>query len=66
MGSESFKDFNGATKYIPLAQFDKIDGIEGYYKTLPEFAWFNLGEESGLPNETMLIENLSFLIPEIL
>ncbi|MBK7107336.1 MAG: T9SS type A sorting domain-containing protein [Ignavibacteriae bacterium] len=59
-GSESFKDFNGATKYIPLAQFDKIDGIEGYYKTLPEFAWFNLGEESGLPNETMLIENLSF------
>ena len=48
-GTETFTDFSGTTKYIPLAHFDRIDGIKGNYRTLPEFAWFNLGSESGLP-----------------
>lgn len=48
-GSETFNDFSGGTHYVPLAQFDRKDGIQGNYKTLPEYAWFNLGEESGLP-----------------
>ena len=48
-GTETFKDFSGTTKYIPLAQFDKVDGIKGNYKTLPEFAWYNLGSETDLP-----------------
>jgi len=45
----TFKDFSGTTKYIPLAKFDKVDGIKGNYKTLPEFAWYNLGSETDLP-----------------
>ena len=45
-GSESFADFQGGTHYIPLAQFDKEDGVSGYYQTLPEYAWYYLGDES--------------------
>lgn len=45
-GSESFTDFQGGVKYIPLAQFDKVDGIKDNYKTLPEYAWFYLGDDS--------------------
>ena len=45
-GSESFLDFDGGTHFIPLVQYDKIDGVKGYYQTLPEYAWFYLGEDS--------------------
>jgi hypothetical protein len=45
-GSESFADFQGGTHYIPLAQFDKEDGVAGYYQTLPEYAWYYLGDDS--------------------
>jgi len=45
-GSESFADFQGGTHYIPLVQFDKEDGIAGYYQTLPEYAWYYLGDDS--------------------
>ncbi len=45
-GSSSFKDFFGSVHYIPLAQFDLENGITGNYNTLPEYAWFNLGDDS--------------------
>ncbi|MDX9925493.1 MAG: hypothetical protein RBS48_12085 [Ignavibacteriaceae bacterium] len=48
-GTETFKDFSGTTKYVPLAQYDLQNGIKGNYKTLPEFAWYYLGNDSGLP-----------------
>lgn len=44
-GEESFTDFQGGTHYIPLAQFDKENDIKGYYETLPEYAWYFLGED---------------------
>jgi hypothetical protein len=44
-GSESFNDFEGGTHYIPLAQFDKENDIKGYYQTLPEYAWYYLGDD---------------------
>lgn len=45
-GSESFLDFDGGTHYIPLVQYDKVNGIKGYYQSLPEYAWFYLGDDS--------------------
>lgn len=48
-GSQTFTDFKGGIHYIPLAQYDKIDGIKGNYETLPEFAWYYLGDETDLP-----------------
>jgi hypothetical protein len=48
-GTQTFTDFSGTVRYIPMAQYDKIDSISGYYKTLPEYAWYYLGDESGLP-----------------
>ena len=42
-GTETFNDFEGGVHYVPLRQYDLDDGITGNYKTLPEFAWFNLG-----------------------
>lgn len=48
-GSETFKDFGGAVRYLPLQQFDKEDSIRGNYRSLPEYAWYNLGEDTGLP-----------------
>lgn len=45
-GTESFLDFQGGTHYIPLAQFDLENGIKGYYQTLPEYAWFYLGDDN--------------------
>ncbi len=45
-GSESFTDFQGGTHYIPLAQFDKEDGLTGYYQSMPEYAWYYLGDDS--------------------
>ncbi len=44
-GSQTFKDFDGGIHYIPQAQFDLVNGINGYYKTLPEYAWFFLGTD---------------------
>lgn len=44
-GSESFNDFQGGTHYIPLAQFDKVNELKGYYQTLPEYAWYYLGDD---------------------
>lgn len=48
-GEESFTDFDGGLHYIPLAQFDKVNGIKGFYQTLPEYAWFDLGLDSWVP-----------------
>lgn len=45
-GSESFTDFQGGTHYIPLAQYDKEDSLKGYYQTLPEYAWYYLGDDN--------------------
>ncbi len=53
-GSSSFNDFQGGTHYVPLKQFDLKDGISGNYKTLPEFAWYNLGSETGLPSKFLV------------
>jgi len=44
-GSQTFKDFEGAVHYIPLAQFDRENSITGYYRTLPEYAWYYLGDD---------------------
>lgn len=48
-GTETFTDFEGGIHYVPLLQSDKIDGIKGNYRTLPEFAWYYLGNETDLP-----------------
>ena len=42
-GSKTFKDFEGGIHYIPLAQYDLEDGIKGNYRTIPQYAWFDLG-----------------------
>jgi len=44
-GTQTFKDFEGGIHFLPVAQFDLVDGIVGYYKTLPEYAWFYLGSD---------------------
>lgn len=44
-GAESFTDFQGGVHYIPLAQFDKVNNVKGYYQTLPEYAWYYLGDD---------------------
>jgi len=49
-GSQSFTDFDGSVHYIPIAQYDLEDNIKGNYSTLPEYAWFYLGDDTGLPN----------------
>jgi hypothetical protein len=48
-GTETFTDFAGTVRYLPMEQYDRADGIVGYYRTLPEYAWFNLGTDRGLP-----------------
>jgi hypothetical protein len=45
-GTESFSDFEGGIHYVPLAQYDLENGIKGYYSTLPEYAWFYLGDDA--------------------
>ncbi len=45
-GSKTFKDFEGGIHYIPLAQYDLEDGIKGNYKTIPQYAWFYLGDDN--------------------
>lgn len=49
-GSQSFTDFDGSVHYIPIAQYDLDDNIKGNYSTLPEYAWYYLGDDTGLPN----------------
>jgi len=44
-GTESFTDFQAGVHYIPLAQYDKVNGVKGYYQTLPEYAWYYLGDD---------------------
>jgi hypothetical protein len=44
-GANTFKDFEGGVHYIPLAQFDKENKITGNYRTLPQYAWFDLGDD---------------------
>jgi len=48
-GEESFTDFDGGLHYVPLQQYDLIDGVLGYYETLPEYAWYYLGSDSWVP-----------------
>ncbi len=45
-GSKTFKDFEGGTHYVPLAQFDLENGIKGNYRTIPQYAWFDLGSDN--------------------
>ncbi|MCK6621819.1 MAG: T9SS C-terminal target domain-containing protein [Calditrichaceae bacterium] len=48
-GTESFQDFFGGVHYLPLEQYDLVNDIKGYYQTLPEYAWFYLGDDEWLP-----------------
>jgi hypothetical protein len=48
-GSQTFKDFEGGIHYVPEVQYDLVDGIKGYYRSLPEYAWFYLGDDSWVP-----------------
>ena len=45
-GDKTFKDFEGGIHYIPLAQFDLEDGIKGNYRSIPQYAWFDLGSDN--------------------
>jgi hypothetical protein len=45
-GTKTFKDFEGGIHYLPLAQFDLEDGIKGNYRTIPQYAWFDLGSDN--------------------
>ncbi len=53
-GSKTFKDFFGKIHYLPLEQYDLVDGITGYYKTLPEYAWFYLGDDEWVPTRKVV------------
>jgi hypothetical protein len=53
-GTSTFTDYSGTTRFNPLQQYDKEDSIKGHYGTLPEFAWFNLGNDTGLPGLRVL------------
>lgn len=58
-GTESFTDFQGGVHYIPLAQFDKVNGVKGYYQTLPEYAWYYLGDDIWNPLRFAVKDNLT-------
>lgn len=45
-GEKTFKDFEGGIHYIPLQQYDLEDGIKGNYRTIPQYAWFDLGSDN--------------------
>lgn len=45
-GSKTFKDFEGGIHYLPLAQFDLENNIKGNYRTIPQYAWFDLGSDN--------------------
>jgi hypothetical protein len=44
-GTETFNDFEGGLHYVPIEQYDLEDDIKGNYRSLPEFAWFDLGSD---------------------
>ena len=48
-GTETFTDFSGTVRYVPMQQWDLVDSVSGYYRTLPEYAWYYLGNETDLP-----------------
>ena len=56
-GAESFTDFDGGIHYVPLAQYDLNDGIRDYYQTLPEYAWFYLGDDNWSQIRTVVEED---------
>ncbi len=45
-GSKTFKDFEGGIHYLPLVQYDLEDDIKGNYRTIPQYAWFDLGSDN--------------------
>lgn len=45
-GDRTFKDFEGGIHYIPLEQYDLEDGIKGNYRSIPQYAWFDLGSDN--------------------
>ena len=53
-GTRTFTDFAGGLHFVPLAQFDLANGISGNYRALPEFAWFDLGDDTGLPRTVVV------------
>ena len=53
-GTESFTDFEGGIHYVPLAQYDLVNGVKGFYKTLPEYAWFYLGDDEWVPTRSIV------------
>ena len=55
-GSTTFNDFDGGLHYVPMEQFDKVDSIRGHYTSLPQFGWYDLGSDNGLPF-TKIIDN---------
>ena len=58
-GTRTFTDFEGNLLFVPLAQFDLENGISGNYRLLPEFAWFDLGDDTGLPRTVVVDEALA-------
>lgn len=48
-GVRTITDFDGGIHYIPLAQFDKVNGIIGNYTSIAKYAWYDLGDDTGLP-----------------
>ncbi len=60
-GTNSFEDFFGGVHYIPLAQFDLDDGITGNYTTLPEYAWYDLGDDDWITlRKTVEIDSFEY------
>jgi hypothetical protein len=45
-GDKTFKDFEGGIHYIPLEQFDLENGVKGNYRSIPQYAWFDLGSDN--------------------
>jgi len=45
-GDKTFKDFEGGIHYIPLEQYDLENDIKGNYRTIPQYAWFDLGSDN--------------------
>lgn len=63
-GSQTFKDFSGGIHYVPLAQYDLVNGIKGFYKTLPEYAWFYLGNDEWVPlREEVKADSFAYFEP---
>jgi len=45
-GTKTFKDFDGGIHNVPQAQFDLANGLKGNYRTIPQYAWFDLGSDN--------------------